>query len=124
MLPVTSGMLLIFLVLLTYHVCMPGLLGDPWGRPALTPGSQFISPFVFRICLFLKVVVTQLQELRACCISVISKQGSTVVASPGNLIPAPASLLVDCMTLGKSYSLYNLCPRLKIHTRLFVGFAL
>lgn len=38
---------------------------------------------------FLKVVVTQLQELRACCISVILKQGSTVVESPGNLSSGP-----------------------------------
>lgn len=82
-------MLLISLVLLTYHVRMPSVLDDPWGPPALTPGSQFISPFVFRICLILKVVVTRLQELRACCLSVISKQGSTVVESPGNLSSSP-----------------------------------
>ena len=31
-------------------------------------------------------------------------------------------VLMGCMTLGKSFSLYNWCPRLKIQTRLFVGF--
>ena len=44
------------------------------------------------------VLSWELQELRACCISVISKQGSTVVESPGNLSSSPglaASRLYD-----------------------------
>ena len=82
-------MLLIFLVLLTHYMQMPGLPPLGTSSPHTPPSIPIHSSLVSLESAFLKVVVTQLQKLRTCPISVILEQCSAMVESSGNLSSSP-----------------------------------